>query len=498
MQSDMPNPQVGYEIFVVSFCDSDQNGIGDLRGIISQLAYLKDLGIDCIWLTPMHPSPSYHKYDVTDYYNIDPSIGTIDDYKVLIKEAHALGIQVLMDLVINHTSDQHLWFKEALKQTENDFHEFYIWMHPEEIEARGIAFREGSHDTAETEPWHSVDGQQEKYYGAFWKGMPDLNFKSDKLKNEIRKIIHFWLIEIGVDGFRMDAARHIFPHWEKDKNPGFWEEFKTWIAETGKPCMTIGEVWAKTEETAPYLKGLDSLFNFDLYFLIQQILTEEKDPDLVSNLNSIYNQYSGYNTKFTDAIFLSNHDQNRISASCGNNREKLKLAASILLTLPGLPIIYYGEELGMLGQKPDPFIREPFLWSDNPHDTRITKVIDPCYSTPETVGALSQQINSEDSVFNHYKRLIALRKSEPSMASITNYNIQSREMKDPELLAFIRPHALRPVLVIHNLSKNNKTIHDIQVTGKVLFCNSLFSISSLDEIILSAYSSIIVIFDNTI
>lgn len=488
----MEVPQIGYEIFVTSFCDSNNDGIGDLQGIISQLSYLKELGVDCIWLTPVNPSPSYHKYDVTDYFNIDPSFGTLHDFKSLINHAHSAGIKVLMDLVINHTSDQHPWFQKVVKTPESDYHDFYIWMHPDEINARGIALREGTHDTAQLEPWHSVDGQEQKYYGAFWKGMPDLNFNSEKLKEEIRKIINFWLIEVGVDGFRMDAARHIFPHWEKDKNPAFWEEFKTWVASTGKQCLTIGEVWAKTEETAPYLKGLDSIFNFDLHFLIQQILIEERDPGLAEILNNIYSEYRAYNQNFIDAIFLSNHDQDRISSLSTNNREKLKLAASILLTLPGLPFIYYGEELGMLGKKPDPFIREPFLWSDNEKDSRITKVIDQCYSTTDTVRPLTLQQRSSDSVFHHYKKLISLRKTEPSLSNSENYNLEGVEINDPELLAYLRPHDKRSVLVIHNLSKNDKTLPEPSAIEEVIFCNSRFSRHN-QEIILSPYSSIIAI-----
>lgn len=492
----MHNPTIGYEIFTASFCDSNGDGTGDLQGIISKLGYLKELGVDCIWLTPIHPSPTYHKYDILDYYAIDPSFGTLDDLKELLEHAHQSGIQVLLDLVINHTSDQHPWFQEALKNPESEYHDFYIWMHPEEIEARGIAFREGTHDTDQTEPWHTAPGHEQKYYGAFWKGMPDLNFRSERLKEEIRKIIHYWLVEIGVDGFRMDAARHIFPHWEKEKNPEFWKEFKGWVEETGKPCFTIGEVWATTDETAPYLAGLNSIFNFDLYFLLQQIFKEESDPGLVKALTDIYQQYSDYSDSFTDTIILSNHDQDRITTSTDNYRKKNKLAASILLTLPGLPFLYYGEEIGMLGRKPDPFIREPFLWSDDPHDPAITRVVDACYSTPDTVRPLNKQQESEDSVFHHYKKMIALRRSEPSLASSQNYNLQSVETQDPQLLIYIRPHSERSVIVLHNLSGTDKQLPEIPRVSEILFCNTLYQASLLQELTLSPYSSIVALIEN--
>lgn len=491
----MSEPTLVYEIFTASFCDSNHDGIGDLQGIISRLDYLQHLGVDCIWLTPVNPSPTYHKYDVIDYFKIDPSFGTLDDYRQLITQAHQAGIKVMMDLVINHTSDQHPWFMKALLLPENKFHDYYIWMHPNEIEARGIALREGTSDTEQTQPWHAAPGFESKYYGAFWKGMPDLNFNSEKLKAEIRKIIHFWLIDVGVDGFRLDAARHIFPHWEKEKNPIFWQEFKEWIEETGKEGFTVGEVWAQTHETAPYLKGLKSVFNFDLQNLLQKTLTEEKDTGLIESLNTIYQQYETQNPDFIDSIFLSNHDQNRIASVLGNDRRKIKLAASLLLTLPGLPYIYYGEELGMTGEKPDPFIREPFLWSDNLNDTNLTKVIDPCHNTPDTLRPLNLQVVADDSVFNHYKTLISLRKSEPSLSNPKNYQINSLKTNDDQLLAYERPHPKRSTLIIHNLGNKNKTIRLSSKPKTILFSNSVCLEQPATDFVLSAYSTLLLLIE---
>src|SRR5215217_1317585 len=176
-------PRVCYEIFVRSFCDSNGDGIGDLNGIISKLDYLADLGIEAIWLTPIHPSPSYHKYDVTDYYAIEPEYGTIYDFRRLLYEAHTRNIEIYLDLIVNHTSTLHPWFTEARKSPDNEFRKFYWWMTPPQIETLGISKRETSDDSQVVYPWHDNSEDQEKYYGLFYKGMPDLNYHSPALRS---------------------------------------------------------------------------------------------------------------------------------------------------------------------------------------------------------------------------------------------------------------------------------------------------------------------------
>ncbi|RYF77405.1 MAG: alpha-amylase, partial [Cytophagaceae bacterium] len=215
---------VHYEIFVRAFCDSNNDGIGDLNGVTQKLDYLSDLGISAIWLMPINPSSTYHKYDVTDYYGIDPEYGTIDDFRRLIDEAHKRGIAVLMDLVIHHTSIKHMWFQEAAKGPDNPYRSFYKWMLPDEIKRRNLATRDITADSDERSPWHYAPGTNarsattEKYYGMFWSGMPDLNFDHQPLREEIYKIVRYWLTDVGVDGFRLDAARHLYREAEEPKN----------------------------------------------------------------------------------------------------------------------------------------------------------------------------------------------------------------------------------------------------------------------------------------
>ena len=275
-QGSVAIPKVCYEIFVRSFCDSNGDGIGDIRGIISRLAYLKELGIEAIWLTPVHPSPSYHKYDVENYYNIDPEYGTLGDFRELIHKAHQSGIAIYLDLIVNHTSTLHPWFIEARKNKNNRFRNFYWWKNDAEINMLGIARRETSDDSQEVYPWHDNGEDPEKYYGLFYKGMPDLNYQSEELRKELVKIITFWLTDIGVDGFRLDAARHIYPVWAKEDNFEFWNFFSETIHNIKPGAFTVGEVWAETEEVAPYFQHINAAFNFDLSFAIQRILIRKK------------------------------------------------------------------------------------------------------------------------------------------------------------------------------------------------------------------------------
>ena len=451
-------PHVCYEIFVRSFCDSNGDGIGDLPGIISKLDYLAELGIEGIWLTPIHPSPSYHKYDPVDYYQIEPEFGTLQDFKNLLSEAHKRNIVVYLDLIVNHSSTLHPWFLEASKGPDNPYRNFYWWLSPQKIEELGLAERQTSDDSDEVYPWHIVEGDAEKYYGLFWKGMPDLNYGSEILKQELEKIITFWLVEIGIDGFRLDAARHIYPIWEKEKNHDFWSFFNGVVQKVKPGAFTVAEVWAETWEVAPYLENLNATFHFDLSFALQRIVIQGKDENIVQQLLNSYGQFQPYNPEFVDAIMLTNHDQDRIGSVVGNDHPKIKLAACLLLTLPGQPYIYYGEEIGMLGTKPDPYIREPFLWSDVEIDPAKTNWLHAEFSTLKTVSPLSKQKEDSDSIFCHYKNLIAIRKSSPALAQIINPNLEEVESLDNEIIAYVRTHETEPALVIHNLNEHFKNI----------------------------------------
>ncbi len=451
--------QVAYEIFIRSFADSDGDGIGDLNGITAKLDYLKALGVDAIWITPVQQSPSYHKYDVVDYKQIDPEYGTLADYKNLIREAHRRDMRIIMDFVVNHTSDQHPWFQEAKKGKDSPYRDYYNWLTPKVIDSLGIATREQTGDSWEINPWHwAREGDAEKYYGLFWGGMPDLNFDNPDVREEIYSIGQYWLREVGVDGFRLDAAKHIYPDWEADKSVAFWVEFKNKMQEAKPDVYLIGEVWTTPDKVAPYFKGLRANFNIDAGLAIQEMLRTGHPGTLVQKLLDGYARYHTANPEYIDAPILGNHDQIRIGNVVNGDVRKLKMAAAVLLTLPGQPYLYYGEEIGMLGDKPDEFIREPFLWKNAAKDTYRTQWEKPRHSVDGKVTDLETQLQEPESLVNRYKNLIAARKEEPALAQVSPANLRESTLQQAGLLAFIRPHAGGDVLVLHNLGASGMQI----------------------------------------
>ncbi|MEZ0538835.1 alpha-amylase family glycosyl hydrolase [Fibrella arboris] len=458
------NPGVGstgvhYELFVRAFADSNHDGIGDLNGVTRKLDYLRDLGVSAIWLMPINPSPTYHKYDITDYYGIDPDYGTLDDFRRLIDEAHQRGIAVLMDLVIHHTSIQHHWFQEAAKGPDNPYRSFYKWMLPDEIKRRNLATRDITADSDERSPWHYAPGskqrdqQTEKYYGMFWSGMPDLNFDHQPLREEIYKIVRYWLTDVGVDGFRLDAARHLYREAEEPKNHQFWDEFGQ-VVQSAKPgAYLVGEVWTRPNKVAPYFRGLQANFNFDLALELEEIIRQGDDAnDVMAFLQETQSAYGEVNDQFIDALILSNHDQNRIGSLLKGDINKLKVAANLLLTLPGNPYLYYGEEIGMLGLKPDESIREPFIWNIGKKDPDRARWMHARFSTSRTVKPLAQQQTDPDSLFSHYKRLIAFRNGH-SILNDNRSRLLLSGIRQKGIVSFGRHNEHGTVWVIQNLTK---------------------------------------------
>lgn len=468
-------PRVCYEIFVRSFCDSNKDGIGDLNGITSKLDYLQDLGVEALWLTPFCKSPSYHKYDVVDYQVIDPEYGTMQDLERLIEEAHRRDIRIIMDFVINHTSSENKWFLEAKKGKDNPFRNYYSWLTPAQIDSMGVAIREKTADSWETNPWHwAKKGDTEKYYGMFWSGMPDLNMDEPKVRKEIYEIGRFWL-EKGIDGFRMDAAKHIYPEWEAPKAHDFWVEFRQEMEKIKPDVYIVGEVWTTAEKVAPFFRGLKANFHFDLSFAIQEIVQTEKDTKaLVKMLLNNYTIFAQENPHFVDATMLTNHDQERIGSVANGNVQKLKMAANLLLTLPGNPFIYYGEELGMRGKKPDENIREAFLWDKRHADKHRTNWRKPQFNTDSKVMPLRQQQEDPTSLFQHYKKLIQFRKSEPALWQISPPNLEESPIgKQEGIISFVRPHKDGAILVIHNIT--SKTI---SVKKDAFFAQKIYETTS--------------------
>ncbi|ANA80706.1 DUF3459 domain-containing protein [Paenibacillus glucanolyticus] len=455
---------VYYEIFVRSFYDSDGDGIGDLKGIIEKLDYLNDgnpdtsddLGVTGIWLMPINPSPSYHGYDVTDYRSIHPDYGTLEDFKTLLAEADKRGIKIIMDLVVNHTSTEHPWFKESAADQASTIRDWYIW-----AEDQGKA-PSGSSAAGSGSPWHEMNGAH--YMGTFWGGMPDLNFDNPKVREEMKDIGKFWL-ELGVDGFRIDAAKHIYEDLMSDKgeattakNTAWWQEFRTSMNEVDPDAYIVGEIWDNSAAViAPYLdNAFDSGFNFGLGESIVGAALNEKDNNLAFTLERMYGLFSQVSGgKFTDATFLTNHDMNRVMSQLNNDENHAKMAAGILLTMPGNPFIYYGEEIGMKGAKPDEQIREPMIWSNTGSDKGQTTWEPLKHNRGDAVQGVEQQMGDANSLLSRYRTLIRWRNEMPALQ---NGTIESYASGNAQVMAYVRRTNDNQALVVHNLSGKEQMV----------------------------------------
>lgn len=455
---------VFYEIFVRSFYDSNGDGIGDLQGITEKLDYLNDgdpqthddLGVGGIWLMPFNPSPSYHGYDVTDYRSINPDYGTLEDMQTLIREAHKRGIKVIMDLVVNHTSKAHPWFVDSAKNPGSKYRDWYIWA---EDQSRPVT---GTSAAGSGSPWHTLRGSH--YMGTFWEGMPDLNFDNPEVRSEMKSIGTYWL-ELGVDGFRLDAAKHIYEDLLSDKstattakNVAWWHEFRAAMNEVNPQAYIVGEIWENSAvSVGAYLnQAFDSGFNFGLAETLIHSAQTEKDSGAAFTLERTYKLYSQISGgAFTDAIFLTNHDQNRVMSQLDDQPDHAAMAAAMLLTLPGNPFIYYGEEIGLLGVKPDEGIREPMKWTADGLSAGQTSW-EPGRNNAANPGTdVESQQQLSDSLLERYRELIRLREEVPALR---DGGIRDYPSGNGGIMAYERMTAGQQLLVIHNLTGSAQTM----------------------------------------
>jgi len=408
------NDAVFYEIFVRSFYDADGNGIGDFKGLTQKLDYLNDgidsttsdLGVTALWLMPIMESPSYHGYSIVDYKKVEQEYGTNQDFKTFLDSAHARGIKVILDLVINHTSDKHPWFLNAKSDPHVANRDWYRWS-PTKLNASG--------PWGET-VWHPFNGYY--YYGVFNSGMPDLNFFNQDVKNEIANIVTFWLDSIKVDGFRLDAVKYLCEEGnvleDAPSTFQYLREFRTLTKSINPNAVSVGEAWSSTSKVIPYVDGtgLDFCFEFELATDIITAIKNGTPSTLISRVKGAIQQ--GY-PFLQYGTFLTNHDQQRIFSQLGININKAKLAASILLTIPGVPFIYYGEEIGMTSASEDPSKRTPLQWTGGTN-AGFTNGI-PWKNIPSTYVDYNIQKMSGDtsSLLNWYKKLIRIRENSPAL-----------------------------------------------------------------------------------
>ena len=452
---------VFYEIFVRSFADASSgplagDGIGDFQGLIERLDYLNDgrgaegksLGVTALWLMPIHPSPSYHGYDVSDYFAVHPEFGDIALFKKFLAEAHRRGIRVIIDSVLNHASSQHPLFLEALAEgaevgKDNKRKMFRFAEVPLEL-----------FGPWDQRAWHPVPGGKGGfYYGVFSSEMPDWNFDDPRVTEHHRKAAEFWLKEIGVDGFRLDAVRYFHEVGEAlqdtDETRAWLKEFTAYCHELKPDAFVIAENTARMGEVAKGIRGgaVDSSFEFDLARATIEAV-RLREPRILSRalerLDALYEGDAPW------AALLTNHDQERAKTQLGGSESATRLATKILFTLPGTVFLYYGEELGMQATKPDPELRTPMPWTSEPPNAGFAKPDVRAWKPPQPEFSevnVAAQIDQPDSMWALYRKLVTLNLSSLALRQGKRIEVSASE---PDIYVQMREAEDEVVLVIGN------------------------------------------------
>ena len=444
---------ITYQIWVRSFYDSDGDGIGDLNGVTAKLDYLNELGINTLWLSPIFESPSYHGYDTSNFYEIDPDLGTMADYEYLIEQAKVRNIRIILDISLNHVSEEHPWFQKSLAK-DPFYDKYFIWK--EKLPTNyGRAWDDTKDPTA---VWHKKKDRDEWYYGVFGWSQPDLNYKNKKVVKAAKDIATFWL-EKGADGFRLDAVRYIIEEGGIGKQADtastrkFWKKFAKHVRRIKPDAFLVGEAFDNTRKIAKYYqkgKGFDSVFDFSFGNIIansldrtainEEPIYNKKKRGKKAKLDSLWSVYQERAHAKVPASFygalLSSHDSDRLSVNFKGDVKKAKIAASLLLTGPYMPYIYYGEEIGMQQQasgddmyrraimqwddsKSAGFNQTNQLWLDNGDYFYWLENFSPWWhdywkNLPDRKSQnVAFQLTKSDSLLAHYKKLIAIRKNNP-------------------------------------------------------------------------------------
>lgn len=450
-----------YEIFVYSFYDSDGDGIGDLKGVTEALDYLNDgdaatdtdLGITGIWLMPVMPSDTYHKYDVKDYMAIDPAYGTMEDFETLVAECKKRDINVIIDLVMNHTSSSHPWFQQACEYLQGigdgepsaeecPYFDYYNFN-------RGMKLG-----------YSQVPGTDWYYEARFWSEMPDLNLYNENVRAEFEEICRFWL-DKGVDGFRLDAVKEFVTD---DVNANI--EILTWLNGMVKgidpDAYLVGEAWTSQSKYTPYYSsGMDSLFDFAFAGNDGRIFQLVSGQCAVSKYGSFVEsaeeKYAEQNPDYINAPFYSNHDMDRAAGwYTGDNAEaQVKMAAALALTMSGNAFIYYGDEIGMLGSGIDENKRLGMRWSADGSAEGTCRGPAAAERVQQIYGSVEEQQADENSIYWFYKNLIRLRNQFPSIVKGTTTNLSA---SDNQISVIEKTYGGETVCLIYNLSSSEKTV----------------------------------------
>ncbi|MGM9762892.1 MAG: alpha-amylase family glycosyl hydrolase [Candidatus Cryptobacteroides sp.] len=466
---------ITYQILVYSFADSDGDGRGDFNGIKSKLDYLDRLGVSALWLSPVHPSISYHSYDVNDYTKVNPQYGTEEDFNELVKEAHKHGIRIYLDYVLNHCSVENAWFREAKSSEDNEYRDWFAFSKDPQADilagkipqiateqSSGYVPKEWRYDEASGYYWHCQFGNNR--YADFNFG-PVEDAASSPAFEAICRTADGW-IDRGVDGFRIDAAKHIYHNTESDENPRFLKAFYDRVnrhyheAGNENDIYIIGEVLSKANKVAQYYAGLPAFFEFSFWYSLRDAINSSAGNRFVEDIQNLRKLYEPYRTDYIAATKLTNHDENRAGSELGEDIRKMKLASAVLLTSSGHPYLYHGEELGYLGETKngDEYVRQPMKWTRN-GDVAAKKLggkVDWSLLTPE----ISVEVQSEDknSILNVYRQFAAVRNTYPALArgEMTvhpKYNSGSGQKE--AAVWYMGENGEKDMLVVHNFSEKS-------------------------------------------
>ena len=517
-----------YQIWPRSFCDGNGDGIGDLEGVLSKLDYLKDLGINCIWFSPLYPSPNADfGYDIADYKNIHPEYGDLELFKKVLDEAHKRGIKVIMDLVVNHTSDEHEWFIKSHDKS-SPYHDYYFWR-----EGRGKKPPNNWLSVFEGKAWKYDESLNEWYLHVFAEKQPDLNHDNPKVREEVKDILRFWL-DMGVDGFREDVITFIskkeglpngFPiptaaGIEHYKNgPHIHEYLKEFREVTDEyDCFTVGEAPLMTPETAlKYIsednKELDMMFHFQHIDADAFLIDFMQRPFNLKRMKGAFSRWQEeLEGKAWNTLYIENHDHPRIISRYGSEKYRVesgKMLANMYMLQKGTPFIYQGQEIGMLNTRLDSiddyadvfvknnykvFTEKVHMNKDKAWENAVKSTRDNCrtpvqWNSSENAGFTTgtpwfpvnknykeinaeNEINNPDSILNHYKALIKFKK-ENEVAKWGDY--KEHYKKSDKLYVYERNYKGKKLLVINSFTEENVAFEAPKgfklVEGKPILCN---------------------------
>ena len=483
---------VFYEISVRAFKDSNGDGNGDLHGLTQKLDYLQNLGVDCIWIMPIYPSPLKDDgYDIADYYSVDKAFGSLDDLKELIHAAHERDIRIVMDLVLNHTSDEHPWFQASRSDRNSPYRDYYVWSDTDQ------KYKDTRIIFVDTEPsnwtWDEKTGQY--YWHRFYASQPDLNFDNPKVQEEMLNVARFWL-DLGIDGFRADAVPYLIEREGTNcenlpETHVYLTKLRSFMDQHYPGRILLCEANQWPEDVRPYFGDGDE-FHMGFHFPIMPRIYMALKKGRYEDMAQIMRRTPPIPENCQWCTFLRNHDEltlemvteeerqwmwkeyapeprmklnlgirRRLAPLLDNDRCKIELANSLLFTLPGSPIIYYGDEIGMGDNIDLPDrngVRTPMQWDDSPNAG---------FSTGQPFSEfvkgdlgyqkvnVASQVNDPDSLFRAIKRMIAIRKKH---AAFGGSNMEWIDIGSPAVAAYIRQHHGDTMLILNNLSSSAEIV----------------------------------------